>query len=494
VALPTNFITDSNNSQRNNLIIIFSLGVAAVFGVGYLVSHRIIQPILHLVKTSQAIARGDLSKRTGLQRDDEIGILANTFDNMTVELQKKTAELEEEASKLNAILSSIADGVLVQDLAGNIIRMNPAARQILEAVGGDMRYLHQHQVVPPPNTTLDGANIPLLNELTGLEFHAAQRFEVGRRVLSAISAPVVTSDNEQLGAVVVLRDITREVESERLKDDFITSMSHELRTPLTAIKGYNDLLKFTAQAQLNEKQQGFIASIEENVVDLLNLIQGVLDLSQIEGHTLGIDQEELSLSALISQEVDNWQDDMEMKELTLRLKLPKEAIWVEGDWNRLSRVMQHLLKNAYDYTLPPGRVEVWLKAENWLAQVKITDTGVGIAKEDQKFLFTRFYRAVNEAHGEEIHEVSGAGIGLYMSKAIVEAHGGQMWVESDLHKGSAFYFTIPTCEAHLEEANEEDEDEEESLNSYLVQPVPQQGEDEKSLEYFEPKRMQKSEL
>ena len=129
--------------------------------------------------------------------------------------------------------------------------------------------------------------LPLLNKLTGLEFHEAQRFEMGRRVLSAISAPVITSEgDEQFGSVVVLRDITREVESERLKDDFITSMSHELRTPLTAIKGYNDLLRMTAQAKLDERQSNFIEYIDQNVADLLNLIQGVLDLSQIDAQSL----------------------------------------------------------------------------------------------------------------------------------------------------------------------------------------------------------------
>ena len=453
VALPTNFITEQDSTSRNRLIFIFSFGIAAVFGVGYLVSNWIVQPILQLVNTSQAIAKGDLSQRTGLRRNDEIGILANTFDNMTTELQKKTIELEEEASKLTAILSSIADGVLVQDLEGNIIRMNPAARQILADIGGNLSNLDQSGTTMAVDETFSKTEIPLLNDLTGLEFHETQRFEVERRVLSAISAPVVTSENEQLGSVVVLRDITREVEAERLKDNFITSVSHELRTPLTAIKGYNELLRMTAADQLDDRQRDFTEHIEDNVSDLLNLIQMVLDISQIEAGTLGTDQEPIDLAELIKVETEQWVDKMADKGLTFTVHLSGETSWVEGDWQRLTRVVHNLIDNAYNYTLSGGEVNVRLRSENGQAEVHIIDTGVGIAKEDQRFLFTRFFRAIHEDHGEEIHEVSGAGLGLYMSKAIIEAHNGNMWVESDLHQGSKFFFTIPIMEGALEEVD-----------------------------------------
>jgi signal transduction histidine kinase len=440
VALPTNFITEKNSESRNSLVIIFSLGIAAVFGVGYFISRRIVQPILQLVNTSQAIAQGDLSQRTGLKRDDEIGILANTFDSMTIELQKKTVELEEEASKLIAILTSIADGVMVQDLAGNVISMNPAAQQILENVGGDSAYLHQNRLGRSP--ILKDTKKRLYDELAHLKFHETQRFEVGRHVLSAIAAPVVTSGGEQLGSVIVLRDISREVESERLKDDFITSVSHELRTPLTAIKGYNDLLAMTGAKKLDKKQLDFIKNIDKNVGDLLNLIQEVLDISQIEAGTLGTDQQTIDLTRLIKNACDNWVKKMAEKNLFFRLNLLNQPVWVEGDLSRLNRVIHNLIDNAYNYTIEGG-IEIWLTSKNGQAEVQIIDTGVGIAQEDQRFLFTRFFRAIREEHGQEVHEISGAGLGLYMSQAIVEAHDGKMWVESELHKGSKFSFTIP---------------------------------------------------
>jgi signal transduction histidine kinase len=448
VALPTNFITNTNNQSRTLLSLIFSAGVVAVLVIGYVVSQRIIRPIIRLVQTSQDIARGNLDRRTGLKRDDEIGILASTFDDMTSELQKKTIELREEASKLTAILHSIADGVIVQDLEGNVITTNPAAEEILAAIGDDF-------MSPDPEADNIGAGQAqswlLFNHLTGLEFHETRRFEMGRRVLSALSAPVVTSDGEQLGSVVVLRDITREVEAERLKDDFITSMSHELRTPPTAIKGYNDLLKMTAN-NLDERQKSFIAAIEQNVTDLLNIIQQMLDLSQIDAGTLGIDQELENLVELIETEAEQWAEQMEEKGLAFSVHLPDEPISVEGDWSRLTQVMHNLLSNAYNYTLPGGRVEVSVKHKDDQAQVDVKDTGVGIAKEDQRFLFTRFFRAI---HDERTFEVSGAGLGLYMSKAIIEAHNGSIWMESELHQGSTFSFALPIADAGLVDAEEE---------------------------------------
>lgn len=445
VALPTNFITETNDKSRNLLALTFSAGVVLVLVIGYVVSQRIIRPIIRLVQTSQAIARGDLDQRTGLEQRDEIGILATTFDDMTTELQRLLKIQREEASKLNAILSSIADGVIVQDLEGHTVIMNPAAENILEAVGSDFRYASM-------KTPSETESSSLLGNLTGLEFHETRRFEVGQRALSALSAPVLTADKEQLGSVVVLRDITREVESDRLKDDFITSISHELRTPLTAIKGYNDLLRMTAANKLDERQLSFIEIVDENVNDLLQLIQEMLDLSQITAGTLGIDQEAVNLSELIVTETEKWVEKMAERKLRFTVHLSEEPIWVEGDRNRLSRVVNNLVKNAHNYTLPGGSVEVQLKQENGRGQADIKDTGVGIAPEQQRFLFTRFFRAI---HAESTFEVSGAGLGLYISKAIIEAHQGEIWMESKINEGSTFSFALPIIEPAVDEQETE---------------------------------------
>ncbi len=443
VALRTNFITEATNSSRNFLIALFTLGVVTVFGIGYFVSHRISRPILRLVRTSQAISDGDLDRRTGLQRDDEIGILAATFDDMTTELQRLLQIQEEEASRLNAILSSIADGVVVQDLTGEAVVMNPAAQKILLEM--EHSFLHESlQKVADDEAgkaQVEAKPESLIEYLRSFEFRETHRFEAGEQVFSALSAPVVSSDSTRLGSVVVLRNITREHESEKLKDDFITSMSHELRTPLTAIKGYNELLKLTTSGQLDNRQTGFIDTIGENVDDLLEIIQQMLDLSQIDAGNLGIDKEPLNFKVLVEEELNAWTAKMAERDMEFTAQLPADDVWVEGDENRLTRVLHNLIKNAHSYTLPGGQVAINVTQENGAVQVDVKDTGVGISPENQRFLFTRFFRAIHEEH---TFEISGAGLGLYTSKAIVEAHGGRMWMKSQPDQGSTFSFALST--------------------------------------------------
>jgi signal transduction histidine kinase len=377
---------------------------------------------------------------------------------MTDRLQHLLQLQKEEASKLTAILRSIADGVIVQDLKGDILVINPAAEKILEGMGNNFiqaaRSKGRTETPLSPQAEQDPMAY-LLNNLTSLEFRETGRLEVNPHlVLSALSAPVLTPEGNELGSVVVLRDITREVESEKLKDEFITSISHELKTPLTAIKGYNSLLKMMLQMGSSDKmgarQLSIIETMEKELNDLDNLIQAMLDLSQIDADELGIDREPIDLSALVEQESENWKDKMEARDLSFTTHLPEETIWIEGDQSRLTRVLRNLLKNAHDYTLPGGTVEVAIERENGKAQIYVKDNGVGISEEDQRFIFKRFFRAI---HQENTFEVSGAGLGLYTSKAIVKAHGGELEMESMPNRGSTFSFALPI----IDEPHEDDE-------------------------------------
>ena len=449
VALPTNFITDATDQSRNVMIALFSVGVVTVFGIGYFVSRRISQPIMQLVRTSQAIAGGDLDQRTGLQREDEIGVLAATFDDMTGELQRLLELQEEEASRLNAILTSIADGVIVQNLKDDVAIVNPAAVEILEVIKynwDQALQLGENSGAAVTGAQLTG-NASVQDYLDSLKYGENKRFQVGNKMLSAISAPVVSTEGERLGTVVILRDVTREYESERLKDDFITSVSHELRTPLTAIKGYNDLLRLTASPQLDEQQLGFVDTIDRNIDDLLEIIQQMLDLSEMDAGELGIDESHVDYLNLVAAETDQWLPKMEERQIDFSVELPSESIWILGDQNRLTRVIHNLIKNAWQYTLPGGKVAVVIHGNGVQVQTDISDTGVGIAPADQRHLFTRFVRAI---HAEHTFELSGAGLGLYTSRAIIEAHGGKLWMESQLNKGSTFSFTLPLSESNLD--------------------------------------------
>jgi PAS domain S-box-containing protein len=438
VALPTNFIVSAAVTSRNVLSLVFSIATVAVITVGFAVAQRIIRPLNRLVETSMAVAGGDLGQRTGIRSKDEIGSLASSFDVMTERLSERNRQLIEQASKLEAILNSIADGVIVLDVEGQIITSNPAAQQVLADMSSDFPSAPLRELPSPLYTDMD--EMPEMDQLPApTVIQQPQRYRVGGRVLSALAAPVRTPDGEELGTVIVLRDVTREVESDRLKDEFITNISHELRTPLTAIKGYGDLLMMSRGSLLDERRLEFVETISDNANQLLHHINELIDISQIQARNLGLERSRLRFSNLVDEVVEKWREPMETKGLALRVRLSGGALWVEGDRDRLAWAIENLLSNAYHYTLSGGRVEVQVYQDDNQVRLDVADTGVGVATADQSYLFTRFFRA----HNELTFSVRGVGLGLFIARSIIELHDGQVWADSELGVGSTFSVALP---------------------------------------------------
>jgi len=430
VTLPSNFIVQKAATSRIQFGVIFTLAMVLVFVIGYLISRRIIVPIIRLVQTSRAVAAGDLSQQTGIRRGDEIGILASSFDRMTHSLRERTRELEEEATKVRAILESIADGVIVEDKSGQIIMINPAAERILGSMSEGFP-IHPIRELPV---------IHAKGEPSSADSSEDRRFEAGGKVISAREAPVMTKDGIELGKVVVFRDITREVEVDRLKDEFIENISHELRTPLTSIKGYSDLLMLTADDKLDEQQRKSLSYINQRSSQLMTMIGELLDITDIAAGTLGLDLAPTSLDELILEVMDSWRERIEEKQLTAIVQLPDDLPQVLVDRDRVKRVLYNLISNACNYTMPGGNITVSTYTDGGKVRVDVEDTGVGISKPDQSRLFTRFFRAREVPHDD----VRGAGLGLYMAKALIETHGERIWLErSKPGEGSVFSFTLP---------------------------------------------------
>jgi signal transduction histidine kinase/HAMP domain-containing protein len=425
IGIESSHIAREGTSSRLQFTIIFSLAVLAVIAIGYVISRRIIIPIMRLVQTSRAVAQGDLTHRTGVKSNDEIGTLAATFDQMTENLAQHTAELErllrekrEEASRVQAILSSIADGVLMEDLGSQIVIMNPAAQDLLSILSEQFNAMR-------PVREIDGSG-------------DTRRFEIGDRVVSAQTSPVLMSDGKQLGKVTVLRDITRETEVDRLKDEFITTISHELRTPLTNIKGYGNLL--TAMGgSIGEQQRRFVETINRHADQLEEMITQLLDFTQLEAGNLGLRFEPMSMESVVQHVAENWAERFEEKGIQFSVHVTGTIPRMMGDERRLRWALTNLAENACNYTQEGGKVTLSLSADEDSIMVQVIDTGVGIAPEDQVHLFTRFYRVSLE----RTIDVRGSGVGLYVARAIVEGHGGKIWVESELGQGSTFTFTLP---------------------------------------------------
>ncbi|MBC7228472.1 MAG: HAMP domain-containing protein [Thermoflexales bacterium] len=432
VALPAQFIVRAGTTSRNVYALLFALMTAAVIVIGYFIARRITRPLERLAVASQAIAEGDLSHRTGIRGTDEIGILATTFDEMASRLLERTNALEETLGQLRAILASIGDGVILEDARGNFIPLNAAAEHILDELAanfmlGPLRELPASEA--KPGSERDN---PWLVD--------SRRFQVGNKVLSAHSAVVRNEEGQRLGTVIVLRDVTAEVEAERLKDAFVAHVSHELRTPLTAIRGYSNLLLAGAGGPLSEQQKSFLQTIARHTEALIAMIGSLLDFSEMEaGGRLALRKRPVSIAALAEEVVREWQPRMEENGITFRKEITDSPPSILADSERLRWALINLIRNASQYTPQGGTVTLRISAQdNWLV-LEVADTGVGIPPEIQKHLFTRFYRGIPT--GDDT--VRGLGLGLYVTRAIVEAHGGQIQVASEPGSGSTFTIYLP---------------------------------------------------
>lgn len=448
VLLPLDFIYAANTLNRMTYVVIFTLATGAVILIGFLIARQITDPLNQLVETSKAIAKGDLEQRSGIQSADEVGTLARAFDTMTERLSERTVALQTSlqreqatASRMRSILLSIGDGVLFEDREGNFEPLNKAAESMLAEMSehflsGPMREL----AVVDQEIVADEQVNPWLLE--------SRRFQVANKVYAVHSAGVTTDDGENLGTVIVLRDVTAEVEAEQLKDAFIAHVSHELRTPLTAIKGYTALLLATADSRLDRTQYESLTRIGKQTDSLVSMINTLLDFSEVEASgRLGLRRVPLALSELAEEVYQEWLPRMAEKSLTFTLEMPDALPLVNADSERLRWALINLVRNAYQYTGPGGTVTLCLSSSSDHIVVDVSDTGAGISLGEQRNLFTRFYRVMQDQ--DDI--VRGLGLGLYVTKAIIEAHNGYVQVVSEVGVGSTFSIVLPAMrETQLE--------------------------------------------
>jgi PAS domain S-box-containing protein len=437
VALPSNFIINAAATSRNLLSLVFSFATVGVFAIGYVVSQRIVSPLDKLVQTTTAVTQGDLDKRSGIDRSDEIGVLAKSFDSMTNTLELRNQQLMEQASNLNAILQSIADGVIVLDNNDHILSANPAAIQILNDLSGPTT---SNEVI---DTNQYGDQTAIQEWLEQLRTNLqTQRYQVGNRVFSALSAPVITPGGDQSGLVIVLRDITREVEAEERQNSFITNVSHELRTPLTSIKGYSSLMLATGEDNFDEQYHQFIEIIDTNTNTLITHVNRLMEIAEIQDGTLKFDKKPISFKQIADKAAYLWKETIDSKNIIYKIESGKSNLLISGDGPRLAWAIDNLLQNACEYTAEGGQIQVKILEEDGKAQLSISDTGIGINATDQPFIFDRFFRVENEVN---IH-TPGMGLGLFIVQFIIQGHNGSITVESKPDQGSTFKVRIPLIE------------------------------------------------
>ena len=264
-------------------------------------------------------------------------------------------------------------------------------------------------------------------------------------------AEVIQPYGSPYGCVIVLSDITREIEAYRAKRDFITSVSRELRDPLTAIRGYVDLLLFGTAGPLNEAQRSLLSIVKRNanrLADLNNDIQtiGLIDSDRIEPN---LSFEQVDLASVFYDVLQTLRRDIERKSLCVTIDTTEGLPSITADVWHVTQIVLRLFSNAVKYTYPGGRVRLHaFPKPDGMLQVDVEDDGVGISPEQQQQLFRRFYRADNPLRGQ----TDGTGLGLSIARSFVELHGSEIWLKSDAGKGSVFSFTLPIARPASEAA------------------------------------------
>ncbi len=357
---------------------------------------------------------------------------------------------QEEGTKSQAILTSIADGVVVNNTEGKTVLVNPVAERILgmssdELMDQDFRVLFSVFGTEGETEGEGGeeAIIAMEKMLTSPIPETPQSFKmrltVGDRIINALLSPVLTQRGDFLGVVTVFRDITKEVKADRAKNEFVSTVSHELRTPMTSIKGYTDLLHTGAAGPVTPEQQQFLGIIKSNTDRLTALVNDLLDISRVETGRVRFDPRSVQIGEVVADVVNALAGQAETKRQTLTYEVVGGMTNVMGDQDRLNQVLMNLVGNAIHYTPEGGKIEVHAYPVEEAVRVDVRDTGIGIASEDVGHIFERFYRADHPL----VQETRGTGLGLSIVKMFVEMHGGRIWVESEPGEGSTFTLVLP---------------------------------------------------
>jgi len=362
----------------------------------------------------------------------------------TAQLAERVDELQESRGRLNAVIDSMKDGLVVYGRDGRALLANTfmlalfgtTADKVLGRTAAQLAELTGEPSfeASTPELVLSAKRDEQLGEAAIFELDGPRRRYV-RRVIS----PVIGAGSPLSGLVVVYQDVTDQKEVEQLKDDFLSIASHELKTPLTSIMGYTQLLnrRLTAESR-RVGSDDVIDVIENQCRRMKRLVEDLLDVSRIERGTLETAPAAVDLVSLVETAVEKFAPTSHGHEL--KVLKPEGGVAVWGDEDRLDQVLTNLLSNAVKYSPDGGRVEVRVTRDGESAEVAVEDWGVGIPNDQQPRIFSRFYQAEGVVRSRRF---GGMGLGLFISKAIVDEMGGAISVESAVGKGSTFRFTLP---------------------------------------------------
>jgi signal transduction histidine kinase len=354
-------------------------------------------------------------------------------------LQKTLETREVEIERLNGVLAKIDEGLIMQDQEGRIVLINRAARELL----GSQKNFWESEL---------GTLFEAYREFTQVDAELTPlgeptQIQVNGRIVGGQLAAVADNQGNRLGTLIVLRDVTQEALSERLKNQFVLGISHELKTPMTVIKGMSELL--AGQSEDQPANRSFLEKLTRNVDILNGMVVELLDLSEMGAGSFSIRQDDLDFEPIIWSVVNGKMPDLKRAKLDVAVMTRDiRRLKVKGDDERLRWALGHLIQNSARYSEPGGDIVVssGLNHEGHVI-IRVADTGVGIMEKDLPHIFERFYRGEPRTPEGKLLDPRGLGQGLFVARTVSEAHGGYLSVESRVHQGSVFTMVLPALSA-----------------------------------------------
>lgn len=354
--------------------------------------------------------------------DDEIKLFYTLASQAQAAIERLQAVLAAEKSKMKVMVEGMTEGVVMFDEKDRLVIFNTAAKEMLgQNLGllGNLEEIKKYRKAP-----------------RALDINLESPFS---RIINSEAMCIEDEENKFLGVIILLRDVTREREIDQMKSDFVSVVSHELRTPLAAMKGATDNLLDGIAGDLAPLQRDCLLIAKRNIDRLSRLISDLLDTSRIEAGKLQLYKQSIDIAQIINDVLRLFEESAKERNVRLAVSLEAALPKIEADPDKITQVLTNLVGNAMKFTPSGDQISVTACAGNNFIQIDVADTGTGIPHQDLEKIFDKFYQ-VSHAGSER---AKGTGLGLTISKGIVEKHGGKIWAESLLGKGSKFSFTLP---------------------------------------------------
>lgn len=449
VGLSGNIINQISSTTHTSLLFVFIVAWV-VFALVILINTYLITRELRILHHGvRKISTGEFGyKIEGKDISTEVRELFDAFNDMSNRLhlyeEQNVEQLTLEKNKLEAILMSIANGVVVCDNFDNVVLVNSQAQKLLEVQDNEIlntkiqlycdsngELCFKEKIEQFKDTPLD------IMETKPLDFN----IEVDKRVIKAVMSPMFSRNKDYVGYIIVLIDVTKETEMDKIRGQFISNVSHELRTPVTVLRSYIDTLyNFGNEFDFNTQKE-FIGVMNEEIIRLNRLVNDILDFSRLESNNVKLEKKKDNIVKVIETCVNSMQVLAQERNLTFSIMkepdLP-EIVFNEGS---IERALRNIISNAIKYSPDNGRIKVRAERARMgeFIEISIEDQGPGIPEEYQSRIFDRFFRIENNTH-----TIKGTGLGLHLVKISIEKHHkGQVFVQSKLGEGSTFGFRLP---------------------------------------------------